>query len=112
MSVSFHGIGQVCATFLGSGTEGQVVKVSGQDTVAPCSAGNSFCGVAVCVKDDACCVQVAGFATVPYSGDAAPSVGYAALSADGEGGVKSDENGREYLVVSADTTAKTVTILL
>ena len=36
MSVSFHGIGQVCATFLGDGTEGQVVKMSGKGTVAAC----------------------------------------------------------------------------
>ena len=111
MSVSFHGIGQVCATFLGSGTEGQVVKMTDRDTVAPCSDGNSFCGVAMCVKDDACCVQVAGFVTIPYS-STVPSVGYAKLSANGAGGVKTDEAGREYLVVSADTTAKTVTILL
>ena len=111
MSVSFHGIGQVCATFLGSGTEGQVVKMTDRDTVAPCSDGNSFCGVAMCVKDDACCVQVAGFVTITYSSPV-PSVGYTKLSANGTGGVKTDEAGREYLVVSADTTAKTVTILL
>ena len=112
MSVSFHGIGQVCATFLGAGVaEGQVVKMSGRGTVGPCGDGDSFCGVAVCVKDDACCVQVAGFVTVPYS-STVPSVGYAKLSANGAGGVKTDESGREYLVVSADTTAKTVTILL
>lgn len=111
MSVSFHGIGQVCATFLGDGTEGQVVKMSGKGTVAACSAGESFCGVALCAKDDACAVQVAGFVTVPYSGTE-PAPGYAALAADGSGGVKSVESGREYLVADADTTAKTVTILL
>ena len=111
MSVSFHGIGQVCATFLGDGTEGQVVKMSGKGTVAACSAGESFCGVALCAKDDACAVQVAGFVTVPYSGTE-PAPGYAALAADGSGGVKSVESGREYLVAHADTTAKTVTILL
>ena len=82
-----------------------------RDTVAPCSDGNSFCGVAMCVKDDACCVQVAGFVTVPYS-STEPTPGYAKLSADGTGGVKSDESGREYLVVSVDTAAKSVTILL
>ena len=109
MSVSFHGIGQVCATFLG--TEGQVVKVSTAATVAPCENGDSFCGVAMCVKDDACAVQVAGFVTVPYS-STEPTPGYAKLSADGTGGVKTNEGGREYLVVSVDTAAKTVTILL
>ena len=111
MSVSFHGIGQVCATFLGDGTEGQVVKMSGKGTVAACSAGESFCGVALCAKDDACAVQVAGFVTVPYS-STEPTPGYAKLSADGTGGVKTDEGGREYLVVSVDTAAKSVTILL
>ena len=111
MSVSFHGIGQVCATFLGDGTEGQVVKMSGKGTVAACSAGESFCGVALCAKDDACAVQVAGFVTVPYSGTE-PAPGYAVLTADGSGGVKIVESGREYLVADADTTAKTVTILL
>ena len=111
MSVSFHGIGQVCATFLGDGTEGQVVKMSGKGTVAACSAGESFCGVALCAKDDACAVQVAGYVTVPYSGTE-PATGYAALAADGSGGVKIVESGREYLVADADTTAKTVTILL
>ena len=111
MSVSFHGIGQVCATFLGDGTEGQVVKMSGKGTVAACSAGESFCGVALCAKDDACAVQVAGFVTVTYSGTE-PAPGYAALAADGSGGVKIVESGREYLVADADTTAKTVTILL
>lgn len=114
MSVSFHGIGQVCATFLGSGTEGQVVKVSSASTVAPCAAGDDFCGVAVCAKDGACTVQVAGFVTLPYSGDAAPAVGYAMLSADGEGGVTAAETnaGREFLVADVDTAAETVTILL
>ena len=112
MSISFQGIGQVCATFLcGTVAEGQLVKVSGRGTVAACDDGDGFCGVAVCKKDDACAVQVAGFVTVPYSGTE-PAPGYAALAADGSGGVKSVESGREYLVADADTTAKTVTILL
>ena len=85
--------------------------MSGKGTVAACSAGESFCGVALCAKDDACAVQVAGFVTVPYSGTE-PAPGYAALAADGSGGVKIVESGREYLVADADTTAKTVTILL
>ena len=54
---------------------------------------------------------MAGFVTVPYS-STEPTPGYAKLSADGTGGVKTDEGGREYLVVSVDTAAKSVTILL
>ena len=71
MKVSFEGIGQVCATFLGSGlTEGQVVKVSGRGTAAPCGEGDPFCGVAVHSAGDACAVQVRGFASVEFSGEA------------------------------------------
>ena len=112
-SVSFHGIGQVCATFLGGGaSEGQVVKLSGPGAVGPCGAGDNFCGVAVCQRDGACGVQVAGFVTVRYTGTA-PAPGWAALDADGEGGVKSaDSGGRTYLVADVDAAAKTVTIKL
>ena len=113
MSISFQGIGQVCATFLcGTVEEGQLVKVSGRGTVAACGDGDNFCGVAVCKKDDACAVQVAGFVTVGYTGTV-PAVGWSALAANGSGGVKSvSTGGQTLLVVDADTTAKTVTILL
>lgn len=133
MSVSFEGVGQVCATFLGGKlTEGQVVKLTGSGTVGACSAGDSFIGAALCCKDDACTVQVGGFVTVSYTGTA-PTVGWCALTADGNGGVKAaaaeaaaleeaggsgtagggkTENSRMLPVVSVDTTAKTATILL
>ena len=113
MSISFHGIGQVCATYLGSNiSEGHVVKMSDRGVVAACADGNDFCGVAMCCKDDACSVQVMGFVTVGYSGTV-PAVGWATLAANGAGGVKTvTDGGRSYLVVNADTTAKTVTIKL
>ena len=119
MSVSFEGVGQVCATFLGGGlTEGQVVKLAGSGTVGACGAGDAFIGAAICCKDDACTVQVGGFVTVSYTGTA-PAVGWCALTADGKGGVKaaaggtdSAESGRMLPVVNVDTGAKTVTILL
>ncbi len=123
MSVSFEGVGQVCATFLGGKlTEGQVVKLTGNGTVGACAAGDSFIGAAICCKDDACTVQVGGFVTVSYSGTA-PTAGWCVLTADGNGGVKAAaaseaaedevaESGRMLPVVAVDTTAKTVTILL
>lgn len=113
MSISFHGIGQECATFLSTtAVEGQVVKMSGRGAVGACSDGDDFCGVAVCRRDDACSVQVSGFVTVGYSGTV-PAVGYTALSANGAGGVKTaSTGGTVHLVVDADTTAKTVTIKL
>lgn len=111
MNVSFDGVGQVCATFLGSSiTEGHVVKLSGNGTVGTCKAGDAFCGVALCSKDDACTVQVCGFVTVAYSGTA-PTVGWTALCADGSGGVKAGGD-RQIPVVDVNTAAKSVTILL
>ena len=113
MSVSFEGVGQVCATFLGGKlTEGHVVKMTGNGTVGACAADDAFCGAAVCCKDDACTVQVGGFVTVGYTGTA-PGVGWKALAADGKGGVKTaGTDGVNCLVTDVDTTAKTVTILL
>ena len=112
MSISFHGIGQVCTTFLGSNiAEGHVVKMTGNSTVAACGADEAFCGVATCCKDDALSVQVDGFTSIRYSGNA-PAIGWSNLAADGNGGVKIAEDGRSYLVVHVDNTAKTVTIKL
>lgn len=100
MSISFEGVGQVCATFWGESlTEGHVVKITENGTVGPCAAG------------DACAVQVSGFVTVGYSGDA-PALGRVCLAADGNGGVKSAGDGVACLAADVDTTAKTVTILL
>lgn len=113
MTVSFEGVGQVCATFLGGGlTEGHVVKLTGNGTVGACAADDAFCGVAVCCKDDACTVQVGGFVSVGYTGTA-PAVGWKALAADGSGGVKAvTSGGVTCLVADVNTTAKTVTIKL
>lgn len=112
MSVSFEGVGQVCATFLGGGlTEGQMVKATGNGTVGACAADDGFCGVAVCCKDDACTVQVRGFVTVGYSGTA-PGAGWKTLAADGKGGVKAATGGVSCLVVDVDAANKTVTMML
>ena len=112
MSISFEGVGQVCATFLGGSlTEGQVVKMTGNGTVGACEADDLFCGVALCCKDDACTVQVSGLVSVSYSGTA-PTVGWTQLAADGKGGVKSASGGRTCLVADVNTTAKIMTIML
>lgn len=111
MNLSYEGIGQWAATFAcGDVQEGQVVKISAGDTVAPCSAGDGFCGVVLSKARDggACSVALGGMVTVSCT--SAPAVGWAKLSADGSGGVKADEGGREYLVVRSES--KTVTFVL
>ena len=111
MSISFEGVGQVCATFLGGGLkDGHVVKMTDNGTVGACGENDAFCGVALCCKDDACTVQVGGFVSVSYSGTA-PKVGWSDLAADGKGGVKSG-SGATYLVADVDAAAETVTIML
>ena len=108
MNVSFEEIGRLGVTFAQSGCEGgQVCKVSANGTVAPCAAGDKFCGVVEGVRGDHAAVQVAGFVTVPISGTVA--LGHTALCADGSGGVKAGA-GREYLVVCVDE--KTAVIML
>ena len=117
MSISYEGIGAWCATFAaGTGAEeGKVVKVSANGTVSKCAANDGFCGVVAAMGRDgkACSVQLGGIATVNYSGENAPIPGYGKLSADAAGGVSVDASkGREYLILAADSTAKTVTIKL
>ena len=108
---SFEDIGAVVATFQVSGEVkgGQVVKVSASRTVAPCTAGDKFCGVALEPRAGGAAVQVKGFVTVTCTGTLTP--GWALLAADGKGGVQATAAGAddeppvgvEVLVVSADT---------
>lgn len=114
MGFSFEGIGAWCASFACENvTEGMPVKPSASGTVAPCAAGDAFCGVAAAAAHDgrACSVQLGGMATLRYSGTA-PAVGSAKLAADGSGGVSVSNSGASYAVFAVDTTAKTVTIKL
>ena len=100
--VSFEGIGAVVATFLAEDgvTGGQVVKVSANGKVAPCTAGDSFCGVAMGPRKGAAAVQVKGFAKVPATGGLA--LGWTEVAADGAGGVKAASGGKAVLVVAAE----------
>ena len=110
MNVSFEEIGRLSVTFAQENCSGgQVCKVSGNGTVAPCAAGDKFCGSVEHVRGNHAAVQVAGFAEVKVTG--AVSVGYVNLCADGTGGVKAG-TGKEYLVVSVNENAKTAVIKL
>ena len=110
MNVSFEEIGRLAVTFGQEGcVAGQICKVSANGKVAPCADGDKLCGIVEHVRGNHAAVQVAGFAEVSITG--AVSVGYVNLCADGMGGVKTGE-GREYLVVSVDSSAKTAVIKL
>jgi len=111
MKISFDGIGVQTVTFKAASgvTAGIPVKISANDTVAACSAGDAFVGVTGKVESDGfAAVALHGFVKLPYTGDTAPEVGWSTLSGDGSGGVAVDAGGMPYLVVSVDTTDKTV----
>ena len=87
---------------------GHPVKLSGNYTVAAASAGDKFCGVLLSCCDGVCAVQLHGAVTLAYTGTA-PAVGFASLVSDGNG---SAENGTSVLILSVDSTDKTVTCIL
>lgn len=114
MSVSFNGFGEKLLTFKNASavTAGYPVKVSANDTVAACAAGDKFCGFAVESDSAYASVKVGGVITASYSGTA-PTVGYASLATAASGKVAvAASGGREYLVLAVDTTASTVTFVI
>ena len=110
--ISFDDIGAVTATFFSKEgvVPGQVVKVTENGQVGPCSAGDPFCGLALSVRRGFSAVQVRGFMTLPTSG--AVTLGPVKLAADGTGGVKVGDTGTEALVVHADNAAHTAVVCL
>ncbi len=115
MKLSYEGIGQWAATFAasddGGGRTGEDQRQRNGGRLH--EAGDVFCGMVLSVGrgGDACAVALGGLVTAGYT-ETAPEVGWERLSADGAGGVQVDVDGRTYLVVDVDTTAKTVTFAL
>lgn len=112
MSVSFGGFNENTATFKVTENiaKNSAVKMSESNTVAACAGGEAFCGFVLECSGGYASVQLSGTVTAPYSGGA-PEVGYTKLAGDGDK-VTASENGREYLVISVDETAQTVTFLM
>ncbi len=113
MSVSYEGFNMNALTFHCSSkiNKGMAVKINKSDSVVPCADGDVFHGFAVEGDDKYVSVQLKGIVTVPYTGTA-PTAGLNKLGANSNGGVKVSTNGSEFLVVSVDETAKTVTFLM
>ena len=108
--ISFEGIGEVVATFACSEdvAAGQVVKVTEDGTVGPCTDGEKFCGVALSAQDGYAAVQLSGLVKAGVSGEGV-AAGWCKLSADGTGGMKKDTTaGSDYLVVRVETDGAVV----
>lgn len=110
MSVSTKGFCENVLTLkAASGLKAGVpVAVSANDTVSAAGADAKFCGVSVNVNGGYAGVQLSGVVTMPYTGTDAPAV----LASDGAYGVKASTKGNTYLVLSVNTTAKTVSFML
>ncbi len=114
MKLSYEGIGQWSATFASANvTEGELVKLSENGTVATCTDGDDFCAMVLSVGrgGDACSAALGGMVTAGFTGTA-PAVGWSALASDGAGGCKTAAAARKYLVVDVDSDGKTVTFVL
>lgn len=114
MAISFDAIGEKYVTFYAhtGAKKGDVCKMTANAEVGACSADDDFIGVITQVRGAVASVLLGGYTELSYSGNTAPSVGFCTLTADGEGGVQVDEDGRSFLVVSVDTAAKTVGLFL
>ena len=115
MKISFEGIGEKMATFIGEEVKpGQAVKVSGAGTVSACAAGESFDGFVAGLCGEYAGVVFGGAVTVRCSGGA-PGFGRVTMTADGEGGVTaagSGDEGTQCLVVDYDEAGETVTFIM
>ena len=108
--ISFKGFDQKILTFkVASAIDaGTPVKISANSTVAKAA----FVGIVSSSSDDAAAVIMGGYVELPYSGDSAPALGTVTVATDGNGGITAASTGRTVTVLTVDTTAKTVGIIL
>ena len=112
MSVSYEGIGYLAVTFPKvTATVGKVCKLNLLGRVEECENGDKFCGVVQDVDDATAAVQLEGFVEVGFTGNT-PARGYTKLSCDGNGGVKVDTAGKEYLVVRLNSAKSKIIMKL
>lgn len=113
MNTSLNGFNSQIATFSSStASKGAVVSISGNMEVSKSAANAVFCGVCVEKRGGFASVQLSGYCKLSYSGTA-PSVGFATLAADGNGGVKTvTTGGRTLLVTDVDADSTTIGVIL
>jgi hypothetical protein len=114
MKISLNGCGENVATFEAESgvTAGMPVKMTDNGTVGACADKDHFCGVAVSVRGGFAAVQLGGYVQVPYSGSAAPMVGYQTLSGTADGKVQAEAAGRSILVTDVNSAAQFCGIIL
>lgn len=113
MTTKFNGFNEKVLTFECDSTitAGTPVKLTANGKIAAAAAGDRFIGTCLYTRCGFAAVQVEGYVNLPYT-STAPTVNYAKLVADGNGGVKADANGSEAVVLCVDTNAKTVGFIM
>lgn len=103
MNIGLNGFYDNTVTFEADSTvvKGSLLKLIDDNTVAACENGDKVVGVCVNVRDGYAAVKLCGYAEIPVEG--VVNVGYQRLCAADDKAFMADENGREYLVVSAGT---------
>lgn len=109
MSIKFNGALSQTVTFKAaeSITPNTPVSISANETVIGGRDSSLLAGICVNCRNGLAGVQLRGYAELPYT-SSSPSVGAAKLACDGKGGVKTDPNGRECIVVKVDTASKII----
>ena len=91
--------------------ENSAVVFADDSTVKAAAAGEIPCGICRKIRNGLASVVFAGHVTVPFGGTV-PSLGWQKLSADGNGGVKADENGKHFLVVYVNEADKFIDVIM
>lgn len=110
MSIKFNGINNEVVTFKATAPikAGTPVRPSANETVIAAPSNSPFIGVVENYSNGLVGVRIRGYFELPFS-STAPTVGFAKLATDGNGGVKIDTTyGRECAIVFVDDAAKTV----
>ena len=116
MSVAFNGMENQVVTFqAGTAETGKPVAMEANNRVKGAPSGIAPVGILLNKRSGHGAVQIKGYVQVPYSGSAAPDLGWTSLVADGSGGMRlaaSGETGRTCLVESLNTAVKTMGLFL
>lgn len=91
--------------------KGKTVAMAESFTVKAAGDGDCFIGVCIDVNNYNASVLLSGYVKITYSGEA-PVCGFNTLSADANGGIRKDADGRSILVTDVDTAAMTCGIIL
>jgi hypothetical protein len=101
MNISFYGYDQSVLSMLSNSvTKGDLVTMAANATAKKAANGELFFGLALSSDQYGTGVQTKGYIEVPYTGSL--SLGYQKLVSNGNNGVKKDDTGHAFLVLTIE----------